>query len=74
MLAGAAASLGWEPVIWGIIFMMGDSIGFITPPYGLNLYIISGIADIDYIRVARAALPHLFGLILVWLGFMIYYL
>jgi len=74
MLAGAAASLGWEPVTWGIIFMMGDSIGFITPPYGLNLYIISGIADIDYIKVARAALPHLFGLILVWLGFMIFYL
>jgi C4-dicarboxylate transporter DctM subunit len=73
MLAGAAASLGWSPVSWGIIFMMGASIGFITPPYGLNLYIISGIADIDYIKVAKAAKWHWAGLVAVWLGVMIWY-
>ncbi|MFD1572012.1 TRAP transporter large permease [Halorubrum laminariae] len=73
ILAGAAASLGWSPVAWGIIFMMGASIGFITPPYGLNLYIISGIADIDYIKVAKAAKWHWAGLVTVWLGVMIWY-
>lgn len=72
MLAGAATELGWGPITWGIIFMMSDTIGFITPPYGLNLYIISGIADIDYINVAYAALPHLFGLLLVWVGVMVF--
>jgi len=71
MLAPAAESLGWGPVTWGIIFMMGDSIGFITPPYGLNLYIISGITEIDYIRIARAVVPHLLGLSLVWIGYMV---
>jgi C4-dicarboxylate transporter DctM subunit len=71
MLAPAAAELGWGPVTWGIIFMMGDSIGFITPPYGLNLYIISGITQIDYIRIARAVVPHLLGLSLVWIGYMV---
>lgn len=71
MLSAAATELGWGPITWGIIFMMSDSIGFITPPYGLNLYIISGIADINYIRVAYAALPHLIGLSSVWIGVMI---
>jgi C4-dicarboxylate transporter DctM subunit len=38
--------------------MISDAIGFITPPYGLNLYIMSSITDIDYIRIARAAFPY----------------
>jgi C4-dicarboxylate transporter DctM subunit len=74
MLAPAAADLGWGPVIWGMVFMMGDSVGFITPPYGLNLYIISGIAEIDYIRVARAVVPYLLGLVGVWTGYAVIHL
>ncbi|QHS15727.1 TRAP transporter large permease [Halopenitus persicus] len=73
MLSGAAASLGWSPVAWGIIFMMGASIGYITPPYGLNLYVISGIADIDYIKVAKAAKWHWAGFVVVWIGVMVWY-
>jgi C4-dicarboxylate transporter DctM subunit len=74
MLAPAAADIGWGPIIWGMIFMMGDSVGFITPPYGLNLYIISGIAEIDYIRVARAVVPYLLGLVGVWIGYAVIHL
>ena len=74
MLAPAAAEIGWGPIVWGMIFMMGDSVGFITPPYGLNLYIISGIAEIDYIRVARAVVPYLLGLVGVWIGYAVIHL
>jgi C4-dicarboxylate transporter DctM subunit len=74
MLAPAAADIGWGPIIWGMVFMMGDSVGFITPPYGLNLYIISGIAEIDYIRVARAVVPYLLGLVGVWTGYAVIHL
>jgi C4-dicarboxylate transporter DctM subunit len=74
MLAPAAAEIGWGPIVWGMIFMMGDSVGFITPPYGLNLYIISGIAEIDYIRVARAVVPYLLGLVAVWVGYAVIHL
>ncbi|WP_311171036.1 TRAP transporter large permease subunit [Halobellus ordinarius] len=62
------------PVIWGMIFIMGDTVGFITPPYGLNLYIISGIAELDYIRVARAIVPYLLGLVAVWVGYAVIHL
>jgi C4-dicarboxylate transporter DctM subunit len=74
MLAPAAAEIGWGPVVWGMIFMMGDSVGFITPPYGLNLYIISGIAELDYIRVARAVVPYLLGLVAIWIGYALIHL
>lgn len=72
LLAGAAGDIGLTPVVWGIIFMMSDSIGFITPPYGINLFVISGISDIDYLHVAYYALPYLFGLIGIWLVFFIF--
>lgn len=69
LLAPLAANLGLSPVMWGVVFMMSDAIGFITPPYGLNLYIISSLTGIDYIRVALAAMPCLAVLILIWLTF-----
>jgi len=69
LLAPIAAGLGLSPVMWGVVFMMSDAIGFITPPYGLNLYIISSLTGIDYIRVALAAVPYLVVLVLIWLTF-----
>lgn len=71
-LTPAAMELGLDPVTWGILFMMSDAIGFITPPYGLNLYVISGLTDIDYVKVAYAALPHLLVLIAIWAAFFIF--
>lgn len=69
LLAGAATELGFSPIMWGIIFMMSDSIGFITPPYGINLFVISGITDIDYMKIAYQALPYLIASIAVWVLF-----
>jgi len=49
-----------------VIFLVGDAIGFITPPYGLNLYVASGITGIPYFRLLRYTLPYLFALLAVW--------
>lgn len=68
LLAPVAAHLGLSPITWAIVFTISDAIGFITPPYGLNLYVISGITDIEYIQVARSAAPYLAILIAIWLG------
>ncbi len=72
ILSPVAFELGISPVMWGVLFMMSDAIGFITPPYGLNLFVISSITDIDYIEVAYAALPYLISLVLIWVVFLIY--
>jgi C4-dicarboxylate transporter DctM subunit len=69
LLAGAAAYLGLSPLEWGIAFLLSDMIGFITPPYGLNLYVISGISGIDYMEVAKYALPYLGVLMIIWFAF-----
>lgn len=66
LLAPAAFQIGLTPIEWAIIFLMSDAIGFITPPYGLNLYVISTLTDLDYMDVAYGVLPYLLSLAALW--------
>jgi C4-dicarboxylate transporter, DctM subunit len=67
ILAPIAASVGVEPVQPAVIFLVGASIGFITPPYGLNLYVASGVTGVQYFRLLRYTVPYLVALISVWI-------
>lgn len=67
ILAPIAHSVGVEPVQFGVIFLVGASIGFITPPYGLNLYVASGVTGVPYFRLLRYSVPYLISLLIVWI-------
>ncbi|MCY3997223.1 MAG: TRAP transporter large permease [Rhodobacter sp.] len=67
ILAPIAASVGVDPIHFSVIFLVGASIGFITPPYGLNLYVASGVTGVPYFRLLRYTVPYLVALIGVWL-------
>ena len=67
ILAPIAANIGVDPIHFAVVFLVGDAIGFITPPYGLNLYVASGITGIPYLRLLRYTMPYLFALIAAWL-------
>ena len=66
ILAPIAASIGVDPIQFAVIFLVGASIGFITPPYGLNLYVASGVTGVPYFRLLRYTVPYLAALIAVW--------
>jgi C4-dicarboxylate transporter DctM subunit len=66
ILAPIAASVGIDPIHFAVVFLVGASIGFITPPYGLNLYVASGVTGVPYFRLLRYILPYLAALITVW--------
>lgn len=66
ILAPIAATVGVNPIHFAVIFLVGDAIGFITPPYGLNLYVASGITGIPYFRLLRYTMPYLISLLAVW--------
>ncbi|SLN45113.1 Sialic acid TRAP transporter permease protein SiaT [Falsiruegeria litorea R37] len=66
ILAPIAASVGIDPIHFSVIFLVGASIGFITPPYGLNLYVASGVTGVPYFRLLRYTVPYLAALISVW--------
>ena len=67
ILAPIAYSVGIDPIHFAVIFLVGDAIGFITPPYGLNLYVASGVTGIPYFRIVKYALPYLGALLFAWL-------
>ncbi|WP_170561336.1 TRAP transporter large permease [Ruegeria atlantica] len=67
ILAPIAASVGVDPIHFSVIFLVGASIGFITPPYGLNLYVASGVTGVPYFRLLRYTVPYLVALLSVWI-------
>ncbi|WNJ99589.1 TRAP transporter large permease [Thalassospiraceae bacterium LMO-JJ14] len=67
ILAPIAASAGVDPIHFAVIFMVGTAIGFITPPYGLNLYVASGVTGIPYLKLVKFVVPYLLALISAWL-------
>ena len=66
ILAPIAVTIGVDPFHFAVIFLIGDAIGFITPPYGLNLYVASGITGLPYFGIVRQVLPYLISLLIIW--------
>lgn len=67
ILAPAAYAVGIDPIHYAMIFLIGDSIGFITPPYGLNLFVASSLTGISYLRIAVAAFWYFVALMIPWI-------
>lgn len=67
ILAPLATKAGVDPIHFAIIFCVGGAIGFITPPYGLNLFVVSGITELSYMRIAISGLPYLAALLAAWI-------
>lgn len=59
ILYPVAMQIGLDPVHFGIIMVVNLSIGFITPPLGMNLFVGSSISGIGVPTLARAAVPFL---------------
>jgi len=60
-------ALGVDLVHFGVIFTVGISIGMITPPVAINLFVGSSITGMPIERIAKAVWPYLIGLIVVFL-------
>ena len=52
--------LGWSPIWFGIIIIRVLEMGLITPPYGLNVFIIAGVVkDVPIGTIFRGIVPFL---------------
>jgi len=67
MLLPLAAQLGIDTVHFGIIIVVGLAIGMVTPPVAINLFVASTTANVPIERIARAVLPYLLVLIVVYI-------
>ncbi len=56
---------GFDPYWFAVVLTINMEIGLITPPVGLNLYVINGIApDISLGQILRGSLPYVLCMIL----------
>lgn len=76
--APVVVSLGFDPLWWGILFILNMQIAYLTPPYGFNLFYLRGVIpqirsqipeDINMVDIYKAVIPFIgiqtIGLILV---------
>ena len=58
--------LGFDPIWFGVIIVLVGEMGVITPPVGVNVFVIKGIApDIPLERIFKGILPFLVALIVL---------
>ena len=56
---------GFDPVWFGVILTINMEIGLISPPVGLNIYVINAIApDVPLMTIMRGAYPYVLCMIL----------
>jgi tripartite ATP-independent transporter DctM subunit len=69
-------TLGFDPVWFGILFLINVEMGQMTPPFGMLLFVMKGVApkDITMEQIIWAAIPYILfdllimALIMVWPG------
>jgi len=57
--------LGYDPIWFGVIIVLVTQIGVITPPVGINVYVVSGVArDVPLEVIFKGVIPFLAALII----------
>ena len=51
-----AVSMGIDPVHFGVAMVVNLCIGFVSPPFGVNLFVAAPIAKVDVIAVGKTAI------------------
>ena len=57
--------IGMDQVHFCILMVTSLGIGFITPPIGLNLFVISGVTGESILNVAKYVFPYVFAMLCV---------
>ena len=64
--------LGINPIHFAIVMVVNMELAQITPPVGLNLFVVSGISRAPMEQVVRGVIPYIFIMIAVMILFMIF--
>ncbi len=57
LLLGTALNLGIDPVHFGMIMVCNLAIGLVTPPVGIDLFVVAKLTNVSIMRIARFAIP-----------------
>lgn len=54
-----AMKLGFDPIWFGVIIVLVAEMGVLTPPVGVNVYVIKGISDVPLETIFKGVMPFL---------------
>ena len=60
-----ALSLGIDPIHFGAVMVLNLTIGLVTPPVGINLFVGCGIANVDLKEISMAVIPLIIACLIV---------
>ena len=62
LLVPIIVSLGFDPIWFGVVFVVNMELANITPPVGLNLFVLSGITGRPLGTIILGVIPFIFAL------------
>tara|TARA_R110002020_G_scaffold15140_4_gene53307 strand:- start:82 stop:1413 length:1332 start_codon:yes stop_codon:yes gene_type:complete len=65
LLKPLADNIGMNEIQFCIMMITALGVGFITPPLGLNLFVVSGLTGEPILKIASRAVPFVFFMLLV---------
>jgi C4-dicarboxylate transporter DctM subunit len=65
LMAPVAQQIGMDPIHFCVVMITTLGLGFITPPMGLNLFVMSGLTGVPIIDIARRAVPFVVTMVIV---------
>lgn len=65
ILKPLADEIGMNEIQFCIMMITSLGVGFITPPLGLNLFVVSGLTGESILKIANRAIPFVFFMLLV---------
>ena len=62
-----ALTLGYNPIVLGVVLVMNVAIGMVTPPVGCNLYVACGVSGIQVKEIVKPVIPYIVASIITLL-------
>lgn len=59
----AAMSLGFDPIWFGVVTVIIIEMGLITPPVGMNVFVLSSVTDVPLRTIYRGVFPFVLAMI-----------
>jgi len=63
ILLPIVTAIGMSPIHFGVMMVVNLAIGFVTPPIGVNLFVVSSLTNISVVSIAKKA----WGMIVLFL-------
>ena len=64
ILVPIGTAMGWSSIHIGVCFCINLIVGFITPPFGINLFTVTSVAEVSFGDAVKGVLPYLIAAVI----------